>query len=195
MSNAVYERSLPDTALRQGALISGLLHPYTTAESIADSEKLVVKHLEYPLAIIVSQDCDLDLEFNSRRGIPNESGNVPLRIKQITNILFCNVYLYIDARADLGIDASTWRSLKSNSNERYQYLREVSAIEDANQEGYAALVIDFKRHFSLMTDEAYAQVGKSAHRRCRLMSPYMEHLCSRFTRYISRVALPYAHEL
>ncbi len=53
--------------------------------------------------------------------------------------------------------------------------------------------IDFKRYFTIAAAEVYAQLKIKAQRRCRLRSPYLEHLSNRFGHYVSRVALPREH--
>jgi hypothetical protein len=40
--------------------------------------------------------------------------------------------------------------------------------------------MDFKRYFSLPTEEVYYRIDSEAKRRCRLVSPYAEHLSTRF---------------
>jgi len=42
-------------------------------------------------------------------------------------------------------------------------------------------------------DELYLRLGLGARRRCRLNSPYVQHLCSRFYNFQSRVALGEEH--
>jgi hypothetical protein len=54
--------------------------------------------------------------------------------------------------------------------------------------------IDFKRYFTIPTREVCSQVERgSAKNRAHLLSPYMEHLCSRFSGFQARLALPREH--
>jgi hypothetical protein len=56
------------------------------------------------------------------------------------------------------------------------------------------MAIDFKRYFTLPTDELYLRVERQeTRRRCGLKSPYLEHLSARFSCFLSRVALPEDH--
>lgn len=64
-------------------------------------------------------------------------------------------------------------------------------MQTSRGEGAPELVIDFKRYFTLPTGELYRWIALGeTRRRCRLRSPYMEHLSSRFAYFLSRVALP-----
>jgi hypothetical protein len=54
--------------------------------------------------------------------------------------------------------------------------------------------VDFRQYFSLPTEEAYFG-AQPARRRCRLDTPYAEHLSHRFFSHMARVALPIDHHL
>jgi hypothetical protein len=65
---------------------------------------------------------------------------------------------------------------------------------DRLQEGLPELAIDFKRYFTVPTDEVYRRIELGeARRRCLLISPYLEHLSSRYAYFLSRIALPVDH--
>jgi hypothetical protein len=64
-----------------------------------------------------------------------------------------------------------WQSLQQNNLVRYQFLQKVDPSCDAQQIGLDEMVADFKQY----------------------LSPYLEHLCVRFSQFLSRVALPRNH--
>ena len=70
----------------------------------------------------------------------------------------------------------------------------IAPADDSQNIGLPELGIDFKRHFTIPTDEMYKrlQIGE-AKIRCMLMSPYLEHLSCRFAYFLSRIALPAEH--
>ena len=87
-----------------------------------------------------------------------------------------------------------WDHIRINKDERYHFLQKVEPPDDALGQGLPELGLDFKRYFTVPTDEVYRRVELSeAQRRCFLASPYLEHLSSRFAFYLSRVALPEDH--
>ena len=57
------------------------------------------------------------------------------------------------------------------------------------------IVADFKRVFSIPTDELYLRLNQGVRRRSLLGSPFLQHLSSRFGYYCLRVALPETVEL
>jgi hypothetical protein len=83
--------------------------------------------------------------------------------------------------------------VRENKDERYHYLRSVRPEEDLLSVGLEELTIDFKGYFTLPTDELYRQITVSVRRRCRLLSPYMEHLSLRFFQFQQRIGLPEDH--
>ena len=92
------------------------------------------------------------------------------------------------------IHSSTDTSPKrSSKDERYQFLQKALASEDGENEGPPELGVDFKRYFPVPTDELDWRGNSELKGRCRLVSPYLEHFCSRFSGFMNRVALPAEH--
>jgi len=113
--------------------------------------------------------------------------------KELPDTLLCEVSPAQDLRTRGDINHSIWKKIKANKDERYQFLQHVPRDKDATGEGLSELALDFKRCFSLPTGEIYAQLQAQARRRCRLESPYLEHLSDRLFNYHGRIALPAEH--
>jgi len=93
-----------------------------------------------------------------------------------------------------GIDKGIWRDISKNKDVRYQFLQKVDISDDVLGQGLPELCIDFKKFFTIPTDEVYRRLEiREATRRSVLVSPYLEHLSSRFANYLCRVALPLDH--
>ncbi|HEY8505607.1 MAG TPA: hypothetical protein VIL46_13565, partial [Gemmataceae bacterium] len=143
----------------------------------------------HPFAVVLTQDCDLEQDFRVRFPEAKPSD------KLIPGVLFCEV---ATAEELFGIIRQTnkklWDRIKISKDERYHFLQKVDPSSDLLNEGLPELAIDFKRYFTIPTDEVYRriEVGE-AKRRCVLVSPYLEHLSSRFAYFLSRVALPEDH--
>lgn len=140
-----------------------------------------------PFAIVISQDCDLMWDHEERQ---KPQPNI---YKLLPNILLCEVLAATDLRGRNRLDSDIWKRVVQNKDERYHFLRSVDALEDLVGQGLPDLAIDFKRYFTVPTDEVYAQLALDARRRTRLVSPYLEHLCDRFAYFRQRVALPEDH--
>jgi hypothetical protein len=95
-----------------------------------------------------------------------------------------------ELRANANMNAALWRGVESNSNERFHVLPAVTVECDTLGQGLPSLGIDFKRYFTIRTDELYARLEVEARRRCYLHSAYGDHLSVRFSYFQMRVALP-----
>ena len=178
-------------ALRQGEMITGLVQARLTIAAVgADPKKVKWSGIEHPFAIILSQDCDLAQDWRARRRASAADPNARKRL--LSNILFAQVHEAAEVKVDIGV-SDIWKRVRQNKDERYHFLQAVEAKGDRLGCGLPELSIDFKHYFTLPTDEVYKRILKSAQRRCRLVSPYMEHLSTRFCYYQFRVALPQDH--
>ena len=139
--------------------------------------------VEYPYAIVLSQACDLTQDFSSR-----QNGK-----SQLPDVLFCQLPTADALKAGCG-GSDIWKRVKQNKDERYHFLEKVPIDSDAAGEGLPEMGIDFKRYFTLPTEEVYRwiELGQTK-RRAVLCSPYLEHLSSRFAYFMSRVGLPRDH--
>jgi len=143
----------------------------------------------HPYAIIITQDCDLAQDFHSRQSPSAINRTIP-------NILFCEVTTATDLFGKLGGKQKEWEREKidKNKNERYHFLQRIDANADTEQTGIEELGIDFKRYFTIPTDEVYERIRiGQAKRRTILASPYLEHFSCRFAYYLSRIGLPTDH--
>jgi hypothetical protein len=184
----IYARSSLDDPLRQGEIVSDL-RQFPLDPDNMDVEKPFLKPIHHPFAIIVSQDCDLDWDFRARQSLDPKQ-----RHKLLPNILFCMVATAEELRGRADINAGLWKGIRSNKDERYHFLQRTEPVWDTLNQGLPELGIDFKRYFTIPTNEVYFQLEKSiAKRRCRLVSPYLEHFSTRFVYFLSRVALPEDH--
>ena len=190
-----YEKSAPDKALRQGELLSNVVEVIVNVNTIY-SEELSLEQRTHPFAYVVSQDCDLDWDFHARKSQTQNHRIIP-------NVLLCEAMLATDlARQLINVEGSKdsnksriWARVKINKDERFHFFQRVTETDDLTSNGVPELGIDFKRHFTIPTEELYTRIqyGQTM-RRCRLLSPYMEHLSDRFAYFLSRIALPEDHE-
>jgi hypothetical protein len=188
-----YRVSAPDASfpLRQCEMLTNVQRVQLVASSIGTSELAnVVILTEY--AIVLSQDCDLTQDHDVRFVKPNPDSDRLLPSVLLTPVLTAT---QVFARI-ANNNKKQWERLniEKNKNERFHFLQKVEPASDRLNEELPELVIDFKRYFTLPTDELYRRIELGeAQRRCVLLSPYMEHLSSRFAYYLSRVGLPTDH--
>lgn len=181
----IYAAASNSVALRQGEILSNLPQIRLVLETIR-GESQSIQEVVHPLAIVVTQDCDLDLDFRARTVEVNEA-------KQMPSILFCELQEATFARDHAG-NSSVWGRIKINADERYHFFEEVPAGCDLIAQGLSEMCVDFKRYFTLPAAEVYSRFQINTKRRCRLRSPYLEHFATRFSHYQCRVALPAPHQ-
>jgi hypothetical protein len=184
---SIYEPAQQNGAIRQGEIITELTQFIVNIETEELEEPEIIRK-KHPYALVVSQDCDLDWDYKARAGLTQSH-------KLLPNILLCEVVTAEELRGNTEINSRIWDSVRNNKNERYQFLQRASIGEDGFSEGLPELAVDFKRYFTIPTEEVYLRTrpGGGARRRCRLISPYVEHFSSRFCYFQSRIALPSEH--
>ena len=191
-----YFRSNNDEPFRQAEILSNVHQHRITVESLDAADNLEVEKIDHTLAVVISQDCDLEQDFKRRRSLTAEGNETDQSDpKLLPTVLLCEVASERTIDDAMRGQGSTVREqFHQNKLERYQFLRAVGPEDDALGEGLEAMGIDFKRYFTVPTTELYAQLGAQCRRRCRLAPQYLEHLCLRFCHFISRVALPKTHD-
>ena len=187
---AIYCPSMTSGRLHQGENISGLVQMKMNVSSLAASEGQVADFVIHPYAIIASQDCDLEQDFEL-----HQSGHAPALGQQLPSILFCEVGEADKVRVGPpNLKSDIWRRVKTNKDERYQFLQKVDPDQDSDGVGIPALSVDFKRYFTIPNGEVYFRIKAEAKRRCVLQGPYLEHFMCRFFHFQLRVALPAEHD-
>ena len=190
--SSIYE-SAQHGALRQGEILSGLVHSSLTETSAVEYLKSRDPNRDYQISlfpidfsVVLSQDCDLEQEHQSRTENV-ATGTLPF-------VLFAIAAVAEEFRRDNTLKSrELWKQFCNNKMERYQYLAAIDPTVDAAATGIPALGIDFKRYLTIPTELVYVQVQNGVTRRARLRMPFAEHLSDRFFAYHARIALPAPH--
>jgi hypothetical protein len=144
---------------------------------------LALEEKVHPLAIILTQDCDLDWDFKARSD--NNLAN-----KLLPNILLCELWLSEQLRGEQNIKSDLWRRIRNNADERYHVLPQAAPEVDLLGLGFPELALDFKRVFTIRADELYFRLNSEAQRRACLQGLFMQDVSTRFGYYQLRVPLP-----
>lgn len=180
-----------DSPLRQCEILSNVVTVRVRADTLG-SEELAYGTHTVERAVILTQDCDLEQDHRFRFVTPKPGSD-----KLLPAVLLAEVFTAEDTFARIAESSrKQWDRLNvaGNKNERFHFLQAVEPACDWLHEGLPELTIDFKRYFTVPTAELYRRIElNEARRRCVLLSPYLEHLSSRFAYFLSRVALPSDH--
>jgi hypothetical protein len=107
----VYTRSGSEE-LCQGEILSELVQTQLEIESVSITAAIRVSQKLHPFAIVLSQGCDLDLDFKVRAGQAKED-------KLLPNVLFCEVFTATELKGSGGMNSSIWGRVQRNKDERY----------------------------------------------------------------------------
>jgi hypothetical protein len=175
----IYTKGALDRELRQAEIISDL------SQYVFDTQTKEVEAIDRAFSIILTQDCDLLWDFESR----NSGGN-----KTLVSVLMFAAERTSVVKPQLG-GSDIWKRIFQNKDKRYHLLEDVPPTNDVPSVGIECLIIDFKIFFTLTPADIYSQCAAgTAKRRCRLEVPYREHLQCRAAFYFQRVMLPEPHK-
>lgn len=156
---------------------------------VVDEELRIVERM-LPYAAILSQECDLEHDFNNRADLEKCKTNTD---KFLQTILVCPAYLAEAVRigshlADIDqrmqkFSSDQWKRIKQNNDSRYHFLAE------SQEQQVPDLVIDFKHYFTMPRNIAY-RVDVKQKFLVSLDDLFREHLSNRFAHYLSRIGLP-----
>jgi len=191
----IYEPSPTCGSLQQGDVLSNVIYNSLDLDLYQKNE-LSVRETPYPYAVVVSQSCDLQWDFNARvdPGLPH-SVSPENEHKVLRTIMLCQAEPAdaVKGRRLDTMNSSLWNGVKKNKDERYHFFEKVPPDEDRSAQGLPELVVDFKLYFCIPTAELYWTLNHRTERRARLRSPYLEHFATRFFQYQARVATPRQH--
>lgn len=183
----VYSIPPSEFPLRQCEIIENLLEifPIRSEDAVLrdDSSAPPVVRRMHPRAVIVTQDCDLNWDWQTKQEEAPNPG------KLLNHIQFCPLYQHDEIRWDRGFNSKLWERVTSNQDERYHQFLEASVGED-DRSTLPILYADFKNVFSLACDFVYWQVSSGfAVRRALINNRYGLDFIHRLFSYLSRVAV------
>jgi len=172
-------RKKSNVRLYQGDIFKDL--KFVTGDSETTTEKDIIS---LPYAVVLSQDCDLQSDFNFRKTNENQD-------KFLLSLLVSPAFILENFAK--GEHLGDWKmntfnngqieKIKNNDSfKRYHYLKGeplFSVLE---------LVIDFKHFFGLPRDFLYKE--KKNKYIASLNEIFREELSQRFSNYLSRIGLP-----
>jgi len=173
-----------DLRLHQGDILRDILI-FEWAKR--EDEEIVTQERVSPYSIVLTQDCDLEQDYNSRSS--SENGHD----KYLPSILLCPAYPANALRLgthleDLGqkmqnFTSDPWNQLKKNKLYRYHFLKSFLDLQVPD------LVIDFKHYFTVPRDHVYQFIEKK-HYIATVNELFRENLSGRFAHFLSRIGLP-----
>ncbi len=189
---SIFRSAVSGTAFRYSEILSNVSERRVNLKSLTTSSDIEIDVRIHPYAIILTPDCDLDWDFNTRFDADGKpQSHTEFNGKEIPTILLCEVIEAQMLKAKYDLNSKTWPIVRKNNNQRYHFFSSIEPENDFHEEGLPELAIDFKRYFTIPTAELYWQIeSENCKRHSWLSCAYLEHLSHRFGNFISRVALP-----
>jgi hypothetical protein len=191
--------------LREGELLAQVPMVSVDQASVATGQDLRVNTRLFRLAFVLTQDCDLAWDFESRRELARwdtesiqtvESDRRKQERRLLTSILLCQAALTDDDKPNWTGQNDLWRRAIQNQDERYHFIAGLPPDRDREGSGLGDLIVDFKHSFAVDPSELYARLQldgsdpERVGRRGFLLPPYRDDLTGRFYNFMGRVALP-----
>ena len=167
-----------------------ILRDITVVEwaDVRGEELINVQERILQYCVIVSQECDLEHDFNARSKPDN-----PNTDKYLQSVLISPAYPSQDFRNGdhlkklnmkmQSVQGGNWDRLKQNQNPRYHYLEKHDDFQ------VPELVVDFKHYITVPRNVLY----RDQFNPCYIASMeilHRDHLSNRFAHYLSRIGLP-----
>lgn len=156
-------------------------------ESVAFEATKVLYKITFPYVVVMTQDCDLEWDFESRNNLQRANTD-----KFLQSILLCPAYLAEEFKVGKHLEklnlsmslwsGNLWGQVKNNNHERFHFLPEDPSFGTPN------LIIDFKHYYTVFRDDIYDLINDKAKFSIEVL--YREQLSQRFAYYLSRIGLP-----
>ena len=161
-------------------------------EYVAEESGIIeVSRIVFPLAVVLTQDCDLMQDFRTRYGRKNRPST---QDKLLLSVLVAPIYnlehVYLGEHLDtLDIEMepitrnrTPGKYLVSNQRPRYHYLEFPDSIP------IPPSVVDFKHYFSVTVE--YLKQSKEGNFVCNIAPLHREDLAQRFAAFLGRIGVP-----
>jgi hypothetical protein len=161
-------------------------------EAIVEKSGLLeISRIEFPLVVVLTQDCDLEQDYRFRWSHEAKSKSED---KWLLSVLVAPIYnlehIYTGEHlSELGMkmeaisrSKTPGKNLKSNQNPRYHYL------DFGPDVPIVPSVIDFKHYFSVSVQ--YLRKVKREKFICQLSPLFREDVSQRFASFLARIGLP-----
>ncbi len=168
----------------QGDILEDFTYKFT---KIFDQSGEIIS-INLPYAIVLTQDCDLEWDYEKRFTNPSQKNDDKL----LQSILICPAYIAEQFRSgdhlsSLGLKMESWatdlwKHIKNNQNERFHFL------DEEIDNGMPNLVVDFKHYYTVPIADIYSIVESKY--KISIGTLFREDISRRFANFLSRIGLP-----
>lgn len=182
-----------DGSLRQGEILSGIIeHRAVICAQPLEERNVPVESIPHHLAVILSADCDLEQDFNTRflrKSLAD--GSQSTSVDESDHHLFpyiavCDLFPPSHVRGRFN-HKELWKRVVQNQDERYHHFVD----QGCNIQSLSDVYIDFKKAFALPIMAVYRSIiDKQVQRVALVPEIYLHDLMHRYYSFLSRIAVP-----
>lgn len=174
-----------DDRIRQGDVIRDVVYFEHMVENEGD---LTISMITFPSVVVLTQDCDLEQDFNYRNEEHNSKDK--LLISVLVAPLYNSDHVFNGEHlSEIGITSASFNKIKTegkqifqNKNPRYHYLEFPESVQ------LVPSIVDFKHYFSIPVSSLLEEKKKSYV--CTFSELNRADLSQRFASFLSRIGLP-----
>lgn len=174
-----------DVHINQGDIFKNV--EYIESIKIENGE-ITVNKIIYPLAVVLTQECDLVQDYSSRSKQNDDKKLISIILAPMYNF---EHFILGNHLSELNMamrifsskkDSTENKTLIQNETPRYHYFNFGYEVD------LPKCVVDFKHYFTVNLTELEAKIDEDYI--CSLSPLYRERLVQRFSNYLSRIGLP-----
>ena len=164
------------------------LRPLRVKSVHVSGEGIAVSPIIHSKAIVITPDCDLLSDYSARDSHSSEAPQIQARL--LEHIQLCDVFLEREIRPNRNLNASLWKRIRGNQDERYHTF---PSVDEPDSEGtsHPEYFLDFKRMFTMPNELLYGLLKSGKTQRLGTVPPVWIHqLIQRYFAFHSRVGVP-----
>jgi len=158
--------------------------------AIEKSGIIEVAKINFPLVVVLTQDCDLEQDYKFRWSRKPKSNQDKWLLSVLVAPLYNCEHFYAGEHlselsmvmGEVNKSKTPGKNLRNNETPRFHYL------EFPNEIPIPPSIIDFKHYFS--ANVKYLKKIKKSNFVCRVSELYREDISQRFSSYLARIGLP-----
>ena len=174
--------------LRQGQILRNLYEYVPTGQTRSDGTAQVTTVI-HPLLVVISPECDLVSDYESRNAISSGASGQPQASSNfLEHIQCCKLFEESAIRGASGMNSAAWSFVRSNRHERYHM---IASNIPGRLDDLGPLYLDFKRVLSISTAYLYQLLNAGDMELGEIIEPpWIHQLVQRCYGFQSRVCVP-----
>jgi hypothetical protein len=157
---------------------------------VEKSGNIIVSKIQFPLVVVLSQDCDLSQDHSFRKKGTDKQNDDKLILSVLVAPLYNSEHLFNGQHlSEIGLNMqlinrnkTQGKGILNNDVPRYHFIAFPASV------GIVPSIIDFKHYFAV--NPKYLKSERPSKYVCSLAPLYRESLTTRYASFLARIGLP-----